>query len=265
MTAANLKVTVVQTELTWHDAAANRARIERLMQPLAGQTDLIVLPEMFTTGFTMATEEVAEPVDGPSTQWLRKMAAATDATITGSIVTEDRGRYFNRLIWMRPDGTFASYDKRHLFRMAREQEHYAVGQERLIVQIDGWKICPLVCYDLRFPVWSRNRMGTEAGYDVLIYVANWPDRRRYAWQTLLRARAIENLSYCVGVNRVGKDAQGHEYAGDSAVIDFLGQPLAEKSAAEFVATVSLDRAALDAFRAKFPANLDADEFSIEGS
>ena len=264
MTAANLRVTVVQTELTWHDAQANRARFERLMRPLAGQTDLIVLPEMFTTGFTMATEEVAEPVDGPSTQWLRKMAAEVNATLTGSIVTKDGGRYFNRLIWMRPEGTFASYDKRHLFRMAREHEHYAAGQERSIVAIGGWKICPLVCYDLRFPVWSRNRLGTHAGYDVLIYVANWPDRRRYAWQTLLRARAIENLSYCIGVNRVGKDAQGLDYAGDSAVIDFLGQPLAEKSGAEFVATVSLDRAALDAFRAKFPAHLDADGFSIEG-
>lgn len=264
MTSANLRVTVIQTELTWHDAQANRARFERLMRPLAGQTDLIVLPEMFTTGFTMAAEEVAEPVDGPSTQWLRKMAAETSATITGSIVTKDGGRYFNRLIWMRPDGAFASYDKRHLFRMAREHEHYAAGQERLIVAIDGWKICPLVCYDLRFPVWSRNRLGTQAEYDVLIYVANWPDRRRYAWQTLLRARAIENLSYCIGVNRVGKDAQGLDYAGDSAVIDFLGQPLAEKSGAEFVATVSLDRAALDAFRAKFPAHMDADEFSIEG-
>lgn len=264
MAAENLRVTVVQAELAWHDAQANRARFEKLMQPLAGQTDLIVLPEMFTTGFTMAAEEVAEPVEGPSLQWLRKMAAHAGAVITGSIVTKDGGRYFNRLIWMRPDGTFDSYDKRHLFRMAREHEHYAAGQERLIVAVGGWRICPLVCYDLRFPVWSRNRVGTEAGYDVLIYVANWPDRRRYAWQTLLRARAIENLSYCVGVNRVGKDAQGHEYAGDSAVIDFLGQPLVEKAATQFVETVSLDRAALDAFRAKFPAHLDGDEFSLEG-
>lgn len=264
MIAANLRVTVVQTELAWQDAPANRAHFESLIQPLAGQTDLIVLPEMFTTGFTMAAGEMAEPVDGPSTRWLRTMAARVNATITGSILTRDGGRYFNRLIWMRPDGTFASYDKRHLFRMAREQEHFAAGRERLIVDTGGWKICPLVCYDLRFPVWSRNRLGTEKEYDVLIYVANWPDRRRHAWQTLLRARAIENLSYCIGVNRVGKDAKGLDYAGDSAVVDFLGQPLVEKSATEFVATVSLDRAALDAFRAKFPAHLDADGFSIEG-
>lgn len=264
MTAANLRVTVIQTGLAWQDAAANRARFENLIRPLAGQTDLIVLPEMFTTGFTMAAEAMAEPVDGPSTQWLRDMAARLDATMTGSILTGDGGRYFNRLIWMRPDGTFASYDKRHLFRMAREQEHFAAGRERLIVDIDGWKICPLVCYDLRFPVWSRNRLGTQKGYDVLVYVANWPDRRRHAWQTLLRARAIENLSYCIGVNRVGKDAKGLDYAGDSAVIDFLGQPLVEKSGVDCVATVSLERAALDAFRAKFPAHLDADGFAIEG-
>jgi omega-amidase len=264
MTAANLRVTVVQAELAWHDAPANRARFEKLIQPLAGQTDLIVLPEMFTTGFTMAAAEVAEPVNGPSTEWLRKIAVRTNATIAGSIVTRDGAQYFNRLVWMRPEGTFATYDKRHLFRMAREHEHYAAGEERLLVEIDGWKICPQVCYDLRFPVWSRNRLGTHAGYDVLIYVANWPERRRHAWQTLLKARAIENLSYCSGVNRVGKDAKGLDYAGDSAVIDFLGQPLTEHSETEFVATASLDRAALDTFRAKFPAHLDADAFSIEG-
>jgi predicted amidohydrolase len=264
MTLSNLRVTIVQTELAWHDPSANRVRFETLIQPLAGQTDLIVLPEMFTTGFTMAAAQVAEPMNGPSVEWLRKTAARVNATITGSMVIEDGSRYFNRLVWMRPDGTSAAYDKRHLFRMAREQEHYAAGQRRLVVDIGGWKICPQVCYDLRFPAWSRNRLGTEAGYDVLIYVANWPDRRRYAWQTLLRARAIENLSYCIGVNRVGKDAQGHAYAGDSAVIDFLGQPVTEHSEKEWVATVNLDRAALDGFRAKFPAHLDADEFSIKG-
>lgn len=262
MSPANLRVTVVQTALTWHDAPANLARFESLLQPLAGQTDLIVLPEMFTTGFTMSAQDVAEPVNGPGVEWLRKMSARANAAITGSIATQDGAQYYNRLIWMRPDGTFDSYDKRHLFRMAREHEHYAAGKRRLIVSLGAWRICPQVCYDLRFPVWSRNRIGTELGYDVLIYVANWPDRRRHAWQTLLRARAMENLSYCIGVNRVGKDRQGLNYTGDSAVIDFLGQPLVEKADEEFVATVSLDRAALDAFREKFPAHLDADAFSI---
>lgn len=261
MTTQSLRVTLVQAELAWHDAPANRRHFEQLIQPLAGETDLIVLPEMFTTGFTMATE-VAEPVNGPSVDWLRETAAQVNATITGSIVTQDHGRYFNRLIWMRPDGTHASYDKRHLFRMAREHEHYAAGNERLIVEVAGWRVCPLVCYDLRFPVWSRNQLATDKGYDVLVYVANWPERRRYAWQTLLRARAIENLSYCIGVNRVGKDAKGIDYVGDSAAIDFLGQPLTAPSETEFVATAVLDRAALENFRAKFPAHLDADAFVV---
>ena len=262
MADPNLRVTLIQTELAWHDPAANRARFDKLIRPLAGKTDLVVLPEMFTTGFTMAAVEVAEPANGPSVAWMREMAASIDATLTGSIVTRDGGQYFNRLIWMRPDGSFESYDKRHLFRMAREHEHYAAGSKRLIVQLGAWKICPQVCYDLRFPVWSRNRPGTPEGYDVLIYVANWPDRRRHAWQTLLRARAIENLSYCVGVNRVGKDEKALSYTGDSAVIDFLGQSMTEASEKEFVATVSLDRAALDTYREKFPAHLDADGFSI---
>jgi len=263
MSATHLRVTAIQSDLAWHDAPANRQRFEKLLQPLAGLTDLIVLPEMFTTGFTMAAEQVAESANGPTVDWLRKMAASANATITGSIVTQEDNHYFNRLIWMRPDGTHASYDKRHLFRMAQEHQHFAAGHERIVVDIDGWKICPLVCYDLRFPVWSRNRLGTAGGYDVLIYVANWPERRRYAWQTLLRARAIENLSYCVGVNRVGRDGQGIDYKGDSAVIDFLGQPLTEASEDEFVATVPLERAALDSFRAKFPAHLDADAFDVK--
>jgi len=262
MSATHLRVTAIQSDLAWHDAPANRQRFEKLLQPLAGLTDLIVLPEMFTTGFTMAAEQVAESANGPTVDWLRKMAASVNATITGSIVTQEGSSYFNRLIWMRPDGTHASYDKRHLFRMAQEHQHFAAGHERIVVDIDGWKICPLVCYDLRFPVWSRNRLGSAGGYDVLIYVANWPERRRYAWQTLLRARAIENLSYCVGVNRVGRDGQGIDYKGDSAVIDFLGQPLTKASEDEFVATATLERTVLDSFRAKFPAHLDADAFEV---
>ena len=257
-----LRVTLVQSELAWHDAEANRRQFEKLMEPLAGTTDLIVLPEMFTTGFTMAAEQVAEQVNGPTLDWLRAMAVRTGAVITGSLVTVDAGHYFNRLIWMRPDGTHEHYDKRHLFRMAREQEHYAPGERRLIVELLGWKVCPLVCYDLRFPVWSRNHIGTDQGYDLLVYVANWPERRRYAWQTLLKARAIENLSYCVGVNRVGQDGKDFNYTGDSAAIDFLGQPLTLPSSSAFVATVNLGYAELQEFRTKFPAHLDADEFRI---
>jgi predicted amidohydrolase len=232
---------------------------------LAGRTDLIVLPEMFTTGFTMEPEAVAEPANGPTVAWMREQAAKLGAVITGSIATRDGDGYYNRLVWMRPDGTHETYDKRHLFRMAREHDHYSPGTRRLVVELKGWKILPLVCYDLRFPVWSRNKIGADGGYDVLLYVANWPERRRYPWQTLLKARAIENLSYCIGVNRVGKDGTGINYTGDSAAIDYLGQPMTAPSEQEFVTTVALEKAALDEFRAKFPAHLDADEFQLMGS
>ena len=262
MSRESLRVTLVQTELVWHDPVANRGALERLLTPLEGKTDLVVLPEMFSTGFTMAPETAAEPANGPSVEWLRAMAARLGAVVTGSIATRDGGNYFNRLTWMRPDGSSVAYDKRHLFRMAHEDEHYESGTTQLVVEVDGWKVRPLVCYDLRFPVWSRNRIGTEAGYDVLVYVANWPERRRFAWQTLLRARAIENLCYCIGVNRVGRDANEIHYKGDSAAIDFLGQALSPATEHEFVATVALDRSALEAFRAKFPAHLDADRFEL---
>jgi omega-amidase len=257
-----LNVTLVQAALAWHDAAANRRRFEALLAPLAGKTDLVVLPEMFTTGFTMQPEAAAEDANGPSVAWMHEQAAKLGAVIAGSIATRDAGHYFNRLTCMRPDGTHACYDKRHLFRMAHEHDHYSGGTRRVIVDVKGWRVRPLVCYDLRFPVWSRNRLGGDEAYDVLLYVANWPERRRYAWQTLIKARAIENLSYCIAVNCVGRDGNGINYTGDSAALDYLGQPLTEASEQEFVTTVTLDRSALQAFRDKFPAHLDADEFEL---
>lgn len=257
-----INVTLVQADLVWHDPEANRQRLQERLAALAGRTDLVVLPEMFTTGFTMEAKSVAENADGPTVQWMREQAAKLGAVITGSIATREGERYYNRLIWMRPDGTYESYDKRHLFRMAHEQDHYSAGARRSIVELKGWKVLPLVCYDLRFPVWSRNRIGRDGEYDVLVYVANWPERRRHAWQTLIKARAIENLCYCIAVNRVGTDGSGIAYTGDSAAIDFLGQPMTAPSEQEFVATVTLDKAALDAFRAKFPAYLDADDFHL---
>ena len=259
---STLDVTLIQTDLAWHDPAANRARLQKHFGGLAGKTDLIVLPEMFTTGFTMEAESVAEAANGPTVVWMREQAAALGAVVTGSIATRDGDRYYNRLVWMRPDGTHETYDKRHLFRMAHEQDHYSAGVRRLIVELKGWKMLPLVCYDLRFPVWSRNRAGDA--YDVLLYVANWPERRRYAWQTLIKARAIENLSYCIAVNRVGRDGNGVNYTGDSAAIDYLGQPMMPPSEQEFATTVTHDKAALDGFRARFPAHLDADEFQLIG-
>lgn len=260
MSIPALRVSLVQADLAWHDPQANHRHIETLTASLAGQTDLIALPEMFSTGFTMAAQEVAEPVDGPTTEWMQELARRTQAVVTGSVVIRDSGTHFNRLIWMRPDGSYATYDKRHLFRMASEHAHYAPGARQLLVELNGWRLCPLVCYDLRFPVWSR-QSATHA-YDVLLYVANWPERRRHAWRTLLKARAIENLSYCVGVNRVGVDGTNVTYTGDSVALDFLGQPIGTELEGECVRTVSLDHAALSAFRSKFPAHLDADEFEI---
>lgn len=261
---SNIDVTLVQADLAWHDPDANRRRLQESLATLAGRTDLVVLPEMFTTGFTMDAKSIAEDADGPTVQWMREQASKLGAVITGSIATKAGESYYNRLVWMRPDGTHESYDKRHLFRMAHEQDHYSAGTRRLIVELKGWKVLPLVCYDLRFPVWSRNRIGGDGEYDVLVYVANWPQRRRHAWQTLIQARAIENLSYCVAVNRVGTDDNGVVYTGDSAAIDYLGQLMTQPSEQPFVATVTLEKAALDGFRAKFPAHLDADDFHLNG-
>ena len=254
----DLNVTLVQQPLAWQDPAANRARFAELLAPLAGRTDLVVLPEMFTTGFSMQAGALAEGMDGPSVEWLRATAAGLGAVVTGSVIVADGG-YRNRLLWARPDGTLAHYDKRHLFRMAREHEHYAAGERRLVVELHGWRVLPLVCYDLRFPVWSRNR----DDYDLAVYVANWPAARRYAWTALLRARAIENLACVVGVNRVGTDGAGIEYAGDSVALDALGQPLADLGAAAAVTQVTFSAEALANHRRRFPAHLDADAFRLE--
>ena len=254
----HLRVTTVQVALAWEDPEANRRRFAAQFRGLAGHTDLIVLPEMFSTGFSMDAARLAEDMDGPTVGWLREEAVALGCVVTGSLIVLDGDRYFNRLVWARPDGSLEHYDKRHLFRMAREQDHYAAGGRRLTTEIKGWRVCPMVCYDLRFPVWSRNR----ADYDLLVYVANWPARRAHAWGTLLRARAIENLSYVVGVNRVGSDGNGATYAGDSIVLDFLGQPLSGDGGGERVETTVLDRESLGAFRQAFPAHLDADPFEL---
>jgi predicted amidohydrolase len=258
----DLRVTLVQADLAWQDAVANRAQLAELIQPLAGTTDLIVLPEMFTTGFMMEPERWAEPANGPTVDWLRALAKETNAVIAGSVATQDGERYYNRLLWVTPQQVVRSYDKRHLFRMAKEHEHYSLGNDRIIVELNGWRICPLVCYDLRFPVWSRNGSG-DRSYDLLIYVANWPERRRYAWQALLRARAIENLCFCVGVNRVGVDGVNIAYSGDSVALDYLGQALTESSERPFVQTVRLNYQALSDFRQRFPAHLDADAFELK--
>jgi predicted amidohydrolase len=255
---SHLRVTVIQCELAWQDPATNRARLARHFRGLLGRTDLVVLPEMFPTGFSMDAEALAEDMDGPTVDWLREEAAALGCAITGSLIVRDGGHCYNRLVWARPDGSLAHYDKRHLFRMAGEHEHFAAGNRRLVVELKGWRICPMVCYDLRFPVWSRSR----GDYDALLYVANWPARRRLAWQSLLRARAIENLACVVGVNRIGRDGNGVAYAGDSVVLDHLGQPLGSEGDGDRVETAVLDLESLQAWRRSFPAHLDADDYDL---
>ena len=261
----NLRVSLVQGETRWHDPAANREYYGALVRSLDGAGDLVVLPETFLSGFTNETLGNAETMDGEGLRWLRTLARDVGATVTGSIVVREGDRCVNRLVWMPSHGEHAIYDKRHLFRMAKEHERYAGGDTRLIVELDGWRICPQVCYDLRFPVWLRNRYDRAAGrfdYDLILFVANWPSARRYAWRTLLRARAIENLSYCVGVNRVGIDGNDLHYAGDSVALDFLGMPIVELGAQEQTVTVTLDPASLAAHRERFPAWMDADDFDI---
>lgn len=267
----DLKVTIVQASLAWEDIDANLAMFSdklKVVQP--DVTDLIVLPEMFSTGFTMNASGVAESMDGKAVQWMKKTAAEKNCVVTGSLVIKEDGKYYNRLIWMLPDGKYEVYDKRHLFRMAKEQNTYTIGNKRIIVNLKGWKICPLVCYDLRFPVWSRNvPLNTEGSpndnvYDCLIYVANWPEVRNHPWKQLLLARAIENQVYVVGINRVGKDGNGVPHTGDSAVINAKGIIISKtKANEESVETVSLSAKELEDFRKVFPVALDADKFSIE--
>ncbi|WP_311136409.1 amidohydrolase [Hymenobacter aerilatus] len=250
----------MQTSLHWHQPAANRTSLEHYIDTISIPTDLIVLPEMFATGFTMEAAALAEDMDGPTVQWMQRMAAARNAVVTGSLIIRENGQHYNRLLWVRPDGSMSYYDKRHRFGMAGETHVYAAGQARLLEEWRGWRICPLVCYDLRFPVWSRN--ASVAPYDLLLYVANWPAARRDAWMALLRARAIENVAYTLGVNRVGTDGNNLEYAGDSALLDMRGEYLVEVGNQETSLTRTLRRSDLDAFREQFPALYDADTFEV---
>jgi len=253
-----LTVTIVQSELHWHDARANREHFQSTIAGIDAPGDLIVLPEMFTTGFTMDAASQAETMEGESVAWMRYIAADTGASVCGSVIIEDGGNFFNRFVCASPGGDLVTYDKRHLFRLADEQEHYRAGTERVTFDINGFRLCPMVCYDLRFPVWTRNR----GDYDVLLFVANWPSRRQFAWDTLLRARAIENLSYGVGVNRVGTDGNDLPYTGGSSVVDYLGADLANLGASAGTATVQLDRQSLVEFRERFAFHKDADNFTL---
>lgn len=257
--AEKLKTALIQEDLVWEDPEANKRLFQRRIEALSKDVDLIVLPEMFSTGFSMNAKSLAEPTGGPTLQWMKEMAAEKDAAVTGSVIVQDDGRYFNRLFFIYPDGSFKRYDKRHTFTLAKENETYDSGKERLIVSYKGWKICPLVCYDLRFPVWARN---TE-DYDILIFVANWPSVRVQAWDTLLKARAIENMCYCIGVNRVGEDGNGHPYPGHSVVYDSLGNALTSPAVEEeFQEEIILEKAHLKETRGKLRFLQDRDIFEI---
>ncbi|UTW12465.1 amidohydrolase [Marinobacterium rhizophilum] len=255
----DLRISLVQSALHWQDPPANRRMFEQQLACLTGTTDLIVLPEMFTTGFTMAPEGLAEPQEGPTLDWMCRQARQLGAALCGSLVTRTAAGFVNRLLFVTPEGAVHHYDKRHLFRMAGEHQHYEAGTCRALIDYRGWRILPTVCYDLRFPVFLRNR----SDYDLLLCVANWPAARRHPWRVLLQARAIENLCYVAGVNRVGQDGKGYDYSGDSMLVDFKGQALLDRPAGTpFVGTTTLSAAALGSFRNAFPAGQDADDFEL---
>ncbi len=257
----DLRVSLFQSDLHWHQPEANLAMFEEKIWNNSSPTDLIVLPEMFTTGFTMDAVGLAEPMGTRTFKWMQLQAKQSKAAVLGSYIVKDGGGYFNRAIFVVPDGTYKIYDKRHLFRMAGEHQTYQQGNNRPVLTWKGWEILPQICYDLRFPVWSRNKViEGDPEYDALIYLANWPAPRISAWDTLLKARAIENACYCLGVNRVGTDGEGIEYLGHTAAIDPKGSVLGLERNGETVLNITLSKEELTRYRENFPVHLDADNF-----
>jgi omega-amidase len=262
---SDLLVTLVQSDLAWEEKNVNLEILERKIHAIKEKTHLIVLPEMFSTGFSMNPSVLAEGMDGPTVAWMRNLAVRKKCILTGSVIIEESGRFYNRLIWMLPTGQCGYYDKRHCFRPAGEHLHYSPGTKRLIASVNGWRVNLCICYDLRFPVWSRQQVEPDASnpeFDVLLYVANWPDRRIGAWNALIPARAIENQCYVIGVNRVGTDGHGIQHSGHSQISDPLGEILTLIKDVEGVETVRLDSAVLQDIRSRMPFWRDADSFSI---
>lgn len=267
---SSILITTVQTALHWEDKEANRQMLEQKINGIKEKTEVVVLPEMFSTGFSMNPTPLAETMGGETVQWMKRIASEKKIILTGSLIIEENKNYFNRLVWMLPNGQYGYYDKRHRFAFAGEDQQYTAGNKRLIASVKGWKINLQVCYDLRFPVWARQTSPSfqnrgEQGaleYDVLIYVANWPERRNTAWKTLLQARAIENQCYVVGVNRVGKDGNDIDHSGDSMIIDPLGEILYHNKNEEDIFTIALHKEHLQQVREKFPFWKDADAFQI---
>ncbi len=263
---STLTCTIIQSKLHWEDKVANLHVFEQKIDAIQERTELVILPEMFTTGFSMKPEMFAEAMNGESVEWMRAISKKKNIILTGSLMIVEEGKYYNRLIWMLPNGQHAHYDKRHLFAYSHEHEHYTAGRRRLIASVKGWKINLNVCYDLRFPVWARQapKEDTTGGeYDLLVYVANWPERRNVAWKTLLQARAIENQCFCIGVNRVGNDGKDIYHSGDSMIIDPLGEILYQKAHDEDVCTITLHKEKVDEVREKLPFWKDADPFLIQ--
>ena len=254
-----LTVSIIQANLVWEDVDTNLKAFTKKIQSIES-TDLIVLPETFSTSFSMNSETLAEPMNGKTMSWMAGIAQNKNAVVAGSAILKENNQIFNRFIWMRPNGSFEKYDKRHLFRMGNEHNHFTAGKERLIVELKGWKICPQICYDLRFPVWSRNK---KQEYDLLLYVANWPEVRTAAWEKLLYARAIENQCYVAAVNRIGVDGEGVNCIGNSMFIDPKGELIWKAAdAKEESSTTEIYLDELNDFRKKFPVGMDADDFEV---
>ncbi len=260
----NLKILAIQSPLVWEDAAANRSVFEDQLKLDERDVDLILLPETFTTGFPVDPNHFSETIEGPSIQWMHQMAAQKNAVVCGSLLLDSEGEFTNSLIWMLPDGSYERYDKRHRFSMGGEHETIRAGQQQLVVELKGWRIRPMICYDLRFPVWSKNTL-SDVGvfdYDLAFYIANWPAVRSYPWITLLKARAMENLSYIIGLNRVGEDGLGNHYNGDSLILDPKGLVLSQANNQQEILYQELSYKELERFRKKFNAGLDWDQFKI---
>lgn len=256
----DITATVIQASLAWENPEANIEIFTAFIAQMKEKPDIVILPEMFSTGFSMKPESIAETMQGRTVAWLRKTAAREGFHIAGSIAIRERGRFYNRLVWATPENTLITYDKRHLFRMADEHLVYTAGSSLVTIEARGWKIRPFICYDLRFPVWCRN---ASQAYDIAVFVANWPEKRASHWKTLLAARAIENQCYVIGCNRTGFDGNSITYAGDSSIIDFQGRILARQSGGEGMLTVRLSKEELEAYRENFPVWMDGDDFSCE--
>ena len=255
-----LNIAIFQLDLVWENPSANCAKIDEWLQQIDKNTDVVFLPEMFATGFSMNVSELAEPMNGETVNWMKKRSSEHQLALCGSLIIQENGNFYNRSLFVEPSGKISFYDKRHLFTMGNEESHFRSGTERLIVEYKGWRICPLICYDLRFPVWARNRNE----YDLLVYSANWPQARTEVWNALLKARAIENQCYVVGVNRVGTDGQGIEYSGDSQVFCPKANALFQSSPGrEELLSASLSFTELNDFRQKFPVLNDADDFILK--